>query len=66
MKILVKSNEIILLSWVKHTLSENNIKFQVFDEFISSVEGSINAFPIRILVSNEDFDEAKKLIKKVL
>ena len=64
MKILVKTNELIFLSWVKHQLNQNNIKFLVFDEFISSTEGNINAFPIRVLVSENDYERAKKLIKR--
>ena len=66
MKVLVKSNEIIFLSWVKHQLYENKIDFHVFDEFISSIEGSITAFPIRILVSNDDYNKAKELIENNL
>ena len=64
MKILVKTNELIFLSWVKHQLNENNIKFLVFDEFISSTEGNINAFPVRVLVSENDYDRAKSVIKR--
>ena len=64
MKILVKTNELIFLSWVKHQLNENDIKFLVFDEFISSTEGNINAFPVRVLVSENDYVKAKKLIKR--
>ena len=64
MKILVKTNELIFLSWVKHQLNENNIKFLVFDEFISSTEGNINAFPIRVLVSENDYERAKRVIKR--
>ena len=64
MKILVKTNEIIFLSWVKHQLNENDIKFLVFDEFISSTEGNINAFPVRVFVSENDYDRAKKIIKR--
>ena len=64
MKILVKTNELIFLSWVKHQLNENNIKFLVFDEFISSTEGNINAFPIRVLVSENDYERAKSVIKR--
>tara|TARA_B100000989_G_scaffold296524_1_gene279941 strand:+ start:1014 stop:1226 length:213 start_codon:yes stop_codon:yes gene_type:complete len=64
MKILVKTNELIFLSWVKHRLNENDINFLVFDEFISSTEGNINAFPIRVLVSENDYERAKKLIKR--
>tara|TARA_B100000989_G_scaffold286987_1_gene256173 strand:+ start:555 stop:752 length:198 start_codon:yes stop_codon:yes gene_type:complete len=62
MKILIKSNEIIYLSWIKHQLTENNIDFVAFDEFISSTEGNINAFPVRIMVSEKDFAKAKKII----
>ena len=65
MKILVKSNELVYVSWIKHTLKENNIDFHIFDEFISSVEGNINAFPVRVLVSDDDFNKAKKLIQKI-
>ena len=63
MKILVKTNELIFLSWVKHQLNENDIKFLVFDEFISSTEGNINAFPVRVLVSENDYERAKRIIK---
>lgn len=65
MKILVKSNEIIYLSWIKHILKENKIDFYIFDEFVSSVEGNINAFPVRILVANDDFNKAKKIIENI-
>ena len=64
MKILVKTNELIFLSWVKHQLNENNIKFLVFDEFISSTEGNINAFPVRVIVSENDYDRANSVIKR--
>ena len=64
MKILVKTNELIFLSWVKHQLNENDINFLVFDEFMSSTEGNINAFPIRVLVYENDYERAKKLIKR--
>lgn len=64
MRILIKSNEIIYLSWIKHKLTENNIDFVVFDEFISSTEGNINAFPVRIMVSERDFVKARKIITK--
>ncbi len=62
MKVLIKSNEIIYISWVKHRLKENSIDFLVFDEFISSIEGNITAFPVRILVNEKDLGLAKKII----
>lgn len=64
MRVLVKSNEVIYLSWIKHILNENEVKFILFDEFINSIEGNITAFPMRILVSDEDFNKAKSLIQE--
>ena len=62
METVLKTNNHITLSWVKHILKSNNIKFYVLDESMSSVEGNITAIPMRILVDNEDLDMAKKII----
>jgi len=64
MKILVKSNDIIYLTWVKSILSYNNIEFFVLDESMSSTEGNISAIPVRILVGNDDLENAKYLISE--
>ena len=45
MKMLLKSNDLIYISWVKSILSENNIKFYVFDEHMSMVDGNICCDP---------------------
>ena len=64
MKMLLKSNDLIYISWVKSILSENNIKFYVFDEHMSMVDGNICAIPIRLIVENNKYKFAKKLIEK--
>ena len=48
----------------KSVLLEIEHTFVVFDEFISSTEGNINAFPVRIMVSERDFIKARKIITK--
>lgn len=62
MKILLKSNDQIYISWVKHILRENDINFYVFDEHMSIADGNICAIPIRVLVEETDFSFAKKII----
>ena len=62
MEILLKSNDIIFVSWVKHQLTEEQIEFNVFDENMSLMDGNICAIPIRIMVNTEDLEKAKKII----
>ena len=62
METVLKTNNHITLSWVKHLLESSNINFYVLDESMSSVEGNITAIPMRILVDRNDFEKAKKII----
>ena len=64
MKTVLKTNNHITLSWVKHILECSNIKFYILDESMSSVEGNISAIPMRILVDAENLKVAKELIDR--
>ena len=64
MQILIRSNDIIYLTWVKSILSHNNIEFFVLDESMASTEGNISAIPVRILVDDDDLKKAKYLISQ--
>ena len=64
MQILIRSNYIIYLTWVKSILSHNNIEFFVLDESMASTEGNISAIPVRILVDDDDLKKAKYLISQ--
>jgi len=64
MQILIRSNDIIYLTWVKSILSHNNIEFIVLDESMASTEGNISAIPVRILVDDNDLKKAKYLISE--
>ena len=61
---LLKSNDLVLISYVIHLLAEEGIEAMVFDEYISAVEGSIGAFPRRIMVDNDDLNRSKDLLGK--
>lgn len=62
MKELLRTNDVVYLSYVRHILNEAEIGFMVLDEFVSAVEGSINAIPRRVMVDESDIELARKLI----
>jgi hypothetical protein len=64
MKELLKSNDLVLISYVTHLLGEHGIEAVLFDEHMSAVEGSIGALPRRIMVEEEDFERSVNLLGK--
>ncbi len=59
---LVRTNDLVHLSWVRAVLDEAGIGYLLLDEHTSSIEGSIGAIPRRLCVAAEDRDEAQKLL----
>lgn len=45
MKEVLRTNDLVLLSYATHILAEAGIEATVFDAHMSAVEGSIGAFP---------------------
>lgn len=62
MKELIRTNNPALISFVEALLSEAGISHFVADRNISIVEGSIGAFPRRILVPEDEADAARRLL----
>ncbi len=62
METLIKTNDLVYVSWIKHQLSTHNIEFLVLDESMAITEGNISAIPIRIVVSSENLKKARNLI----
>lgn len=59
MKELLRTNDLVYLSFVSHVLEEEGIVHRVLDTHISAVEGSIGAFPRRVVVADEDLNRAR-------
>jgi hypothetical protein len=59
---LVRTNNPALLSFVEALLKEAQISYFVADRNISIVEGSIGAFPRRVLVDADDETAARRLL----
>jgi len=58
MKEVLRTNDLVLLSYATHVLAEAGIEAHVFDAHMSAVEGSIGAFPRRLMVQDEDIAQA--------
>jgi len=59
---LVRSNDLVYLSWVEATLSAEGIESLVMDQHTSVLEGSIGAIPRRILVDDDDLGRARRIL----
>ncbi len=62
MRELLKTNDPILLSFATSPLKEAGLAYHVADTHISIVEGSIGAFPRRLLVLEADETQARRLL----
>lgn len=62
MRELLRSNNIVRLSFLKALLADAGITAIVLDAHTSILEGSANAIPRRLAVIDEDFDPAVRLL----
>ena len=65
MKELLRINDPVRLSWLTSVLSGSGIEAVVLDTHTSILEGQIGAIPCRVMVIDEDFEEAHALIVSV-
>ena len=63
MKELLRSNDLVHLSWIQSVFNGANILIFVLDEHMSVLEGSANAIPRRIMVREEDHAQAMKILE---
>jgi len=59
---LVRTNDLAVISVIEGLLSGADIPYEVTDRNMSVLEGSISAIQTRILVLDEDEDEARELL----
>lgn len=62
MKELIRSNNPVFISWLQSRLGDDRIACVVLDAHTSIVDGSIGAIPRRIMVDDEDFYRAKRIL----
>ncbi|HEX5400944.1 MAG TPA: DUF2007 domain-containing protein [Pseudonocardiaceae bacterium] len=59
---LVQSNDSVLISFVTSLLADAKIGYSVVDVQMSVIDGSIGAIANRIMVAQDDYDEARALL----
>ena len=63
MKELLRSNDLVLLSWIRSVLDDVGIKLFVADTQMSVLEGSANAIQRRVMINEGDHIEAVRVLK---
>lgn len=62
MVILLRTNDIVLISVVESLLAGAGIGCFVADQYVSALEGSIGAFPRRVMVPADREAQARRIL----
>jgi hypothetical protein len=62
MRELLRSNDPVLMNFAESVLRQMSITALVADQHMSVIEGSIGAFPRRLLVADEDWGAARRAL----
>lgn len=64
MRELLRTNDLVHVSWVRAVLDDAGVDSVVLDDAISGVEGSIGAFPRRIMVPDDRLEVARQAVER--
>lgn len=60
---LVRTNDLVLISFIEALLTEAGVAFFVADQHMSAVEGSLGFLPRRILIDADESERARRLMR---
>lgn len=60
----MRTNDPVLISLVESLLGESGIHVFVADAYVSAIEGSIGAFPRRVMVASDWASRARRLLSE--
>jgi hypothetical protein len=63
MHLLLRTNDLVLLSYVESLLTDAGIEPILLDTHIAAVEGSIGIFPRRVVVAAADANRARMILR---
>lgn len=63
MKELLRTNDVVRLTWLTVLLSDEGIRATVLDTHTSILEGSVGAIPRRLMVEEQDFVRARAVLE---
>lgn len=62
MKELLRTNDIVFISWIEVLMRSERIEIFVLDRYMSVLEGSASAIPTRLMVTDEDYEDARQVL----
>ena len=62
MKELVRTNDLVRMSFLQALLTDAGIEHVVLDTHMSIIEGSANFIAPRLMVDSDDYSRAKRLL----
>ena len=62
MKELLRTNDMVKLSWLEALLADAGIDTLVLDQHTSVLEGSIGILPRRLMVSERDYLRSRRIM----
>ncbi len=62
MRELLRSNDLVYLSWAQAILAAEAIPCLLLDDHVSGIEGSIGAIPRRLMVEDDQVEAARRLL----
>lgn len=65
MEELVRTNDVVMISYIGSLLKDQNIDHLVLDQHMSVLEGSIGMIQRRIMVEKTKLIQARRLLKEV-
>jgi hypothetical protein len=66
MRVVLKTNNPVVLSYATHVLEESGIAAVVFDTHASIMDGSMAMVPRRLMVLDKDFHSAELLLRQAV
>ena len=64
MEELLRTNDMVLISYIESILNEGDISHFIMDMNTSVIEGSLGVLPRRIMVVTEDINQARRLVRE--
>ncbi len=61
---LLRSNDLVFLSWATAVLQDAGVEVLVMDQHMSVLEGSIGALPRRLMVIDDDAEPARQALRQ--
>jgi hypothetical protein len=66
MRAVLKTIDPVVLNYAANVLEQEGIEAVIFDTHASVMDGSMGFLPRRLMVLDEDFDRAQKLLRQVV